>query len=75
MDRDLHIDMTDAAKEWLARIAYDSTFGARPLKRTIVREVETPVSRLLLSKKLLPGTVFHIDYENTDSKSLTITTD
>merc|ERR1712196_450695 len=51
-DRDLVINMTSDAKEWVAQIAYDPIFGARPLKRTIVREIETPLSKVLLSEKL-----------------------
>ena len=74
-DRDIHIDMTEAAKEWLAKISYDPNFGARPLKRTIVREIETPMSRLLLSKKLAPGTVIHISHEGAEFDHLTFTAD
>eukprot|EP00605_Chrysophyceae_sp_TOSAG23-4_P000878 GSChrysophyteH1.ASY1.ANO1.969.1 assembled CDS len=72
-DRDLVINMTSDAKDWVAQIAYDPIFGARPLKRTIVREVETPISKVLLSKKLSAGTVINIDY-SIGGDHLTITT-
>jgi ATP-dependent Clp protease ATP-binding subunit ClpC len=44
------IELTDQARDWLAEEGYDPKFGARPLRRTLQRRVETP-----LSKKLLRG--------------------
>ena len=49
-DHGLAIELTQAAKEWLAEQGYDETFGARPLKRALQRSVESP-----LSVKLLKG--------------------
>jgi ATP-dependent Clp protease ATP-binding subunit ClpC len=46
------IELTQGAKEHLAEVGYDRTFGARPLRRAIQRELETP-----LSKRLLKGDV------------------
>jgi ATP-dependent Clp protease ATP-binding subunit ClpB len=60
-EKELVVDMTDAAKDWLAEVAYDPAFGARPLKRTVVREVETPLAKMLLSKKLPPGSRIAMD--------------
>lgn len=50
---ELHV--TDAAKELLAREGYDPVFGARPLKRFIQQEVETPIARLLIAGEAPPG--------------------
>ena len=47
---DIQIVLTDQARDWLAEKGYDPVFGARPLRRTLQREVESP-----LSKKLLRG--------------------
>merc|ERR1712023_13083 len=47
-EKKLTLQATDAAKEWLANIGYDPSYGARPLKRTIQRNIETPV--LLIDK-------------------------
>ncbi len=44
----LEIELTQAAKEWLAEQGYDETFGARPLKRALQRSVESPLSIKLL---------------------------
>jgi ATP-dependent Clp protease ATP-binding subunit ClpB len=47
-ERHIEIELTDAAKELLARRGYDPVYGARPLKRIIQRELETKLSRSLL---------------------------
>ena len=47
-DQGLRIEMSDAARGWLADQGYDETFGARPLRRTIQRYVESPLSKRLL---------------------------
>src|SRR5204863_7226859 len=48
-ERKLHITLTDAAREYLAQKGYDPTFGARPLKRLIQREVQDRLAMKLLS--------------------------
>ena len=50
-----------AARVHLARVGYDPVFGARPLKRVIQREVETPVARLLVAGKLRDGGKGRVD--------------
>jgi ATP-dependent Clp protease ATP-binding subunit ClpB len=47
-DRHIQIELTDAAREHLVRSGFDPSYGARPLKRAIQREVETPLARLIL---------------------------
>ena len=49
MDRHIELDLSDAAKEHLARDGYDPVYGARPLKRFLQRHVETPLARKLLA--------------------------
>ncbi|MDQ6992036.1 MAG: ATP-dependent chaperone ClpB [Mariprofundus sp.] len=56
--------LTPAAALWLAKEGYDSVFGARPLKRFIQQQVETPIARLLISGKALPGSTIAIDENN-----------
>jgi ATP-dependent Clp protease ATP-binding subunit ClpA len=51
----LNLELSDAAHTWLAERGYDRTFGARPLKRLIQREMETPISKLLLRGAAKPG--------------------
>jgi len=47
-ERRITLDLTDEAKTHLASAGYDPVYGARPLKRAIQREIETPLSRLIL---------------------------
>jgi ATP-dependent Clp protease ATP-binding subunit ClpB len=48
-DRGLKLEISTAAREWLADVGYDPEFGARPLKRAIQREVQDPLALRILS--------------------------
>jgi ATP-dependent Clp protease ATP-binding subunit ClpB len=48
VERRITLELDDAAKSHLAHVGYDPVYGARPLKRAIQREIETPLSRLIL---------------------------
>jgi ATP-dependent Clp protease ATP-binding subunit ClpB len=62
-DRNIVINLTDAARAHLVRIGYDPTFGARPLKRAIQKELETPLARKLLSGDIRDGMTVNVDYD------------
>ncbi len=47
-ERRINLELSDEARSHLAEVGYDPVYGARPLKRTIQREIETPLSRLIL---------------------------
>ncbi|MFI1617522.1 ATP-dependent Clp protease ATP-binding subunit [Streptomyces lydicus] len=53
--QDIAVDFTPEAVDWLTRRGHQPEFGARPLRRTIQREVDNPLSRLLLDGALSPG--------------------
>jgi ATP-dependent Clp protease ATP-binding subunit ClpC len=57
----LHVEFTEGAKAAIAEAGFDPTYGARPLRRVIQKDVETPISRLLLEKELVPGELLRID--------------
>ena len=59
----LHVDIetTPAARQRLAEMGYDPAYGARPLKRVISREVETPASRMLIAGELTEGGKLVVD--------------
>jgi ATP-dependent Clp protease ATP-binding subunit ClpB len=59
--RKLQIELTPAAREYLAERGYDPTFGARPLKRLIQREVQDPLATKLLSGELAEGANVVVD--------------
>jgi len=54
-ERHIGIELSDAAVEHLVRVGYDPTFGARPLKRAIQKEVETPLARRLVAGEVRDG--------------------
>ena len=62
--QDIALEVSDAAKDLLADAGYDPDFGARPLKRAVIRLLETPLSRKLLAGEVLPGSTLHIDVQN-----------
>jgi ATP-dependent Clp protease ATP-binding subunit ClpC len=59
----MHLDVTAAAKQLLADKGFDPTYGARPLRRAIQKEIETPISRLLLQENLTGGDTVVVDAE------------
>jgi len=54
-ERKITLEISDKAKAWLARIGYDPTYGARPLRRAIERHLENPLSSKLLSGDFKEG--------------------
>ncbi len=56
-DRNVVIDLTEEAREWLAARGYDKLFGARPLARVIQEHIKTPLAEELLFGKLAKGGV------------------
>ncbi len=66
-NKDMGIEMTDAAKSLLARRGYDPVLGARPLRRTIQREIEDALSEKILFNELQPGQIVVVDVAEVDS--------
>jgi ATP-dependent Clp protease ATP-binding subunit ClpC len=54
-ERGITIELTEAARRWLAQEGYDPAFGARPLRRTLQRYVESPLSRRILRGEFQAG--------------------
>jgi ATP-dependent Clp protease ATP-binding subunit ClpC len=63
-DKDLKLETTDAAKDFLGEKGYDPAFGARPLRRVIEHTVEDPLSEALLEGRFQPGDTVLIDCQN-----------
>ena len=61
LEQGYDIQLTDGAQEWLAENGYNAEYGARPLRRLIQKEVETPLSDHLLAGKFDLGDVVLID--------------
>lgn len=64
LERGLTLSLTDTARRKIAEFGYDPTFGARPLKRYIQREVETKIARLLLQHGVEEGESILVDYND-----------
>ncbi len=65
-DRELQMEVSDAAREWLAGRGYDPVYGARPLKRLIQRSVENPMAMCLLQGDLKEGEPIRVDVAGDD---------
>jgi ATP-dependent Clp protease ATP-binding subunit ClpC len=71
-DRDISLDLTQSARELLAERGYDSSMGARPLRRTIQREIEDPLSEKMLFGEIVPGSIVLVDaIDGQDGKEFT----
>ena len=60
--KQLSIDISKRAKEFIVDQGFDSIYGARPLKRYIQSHVETLIARMILSEDVEPGTTLNVDY-------------
>jgi ATP-dependent Clp protease ATP-binding subunit ClpC len=57
------VELTEAARAWLASEGFDPDFGARPLKRALQRHVESPLSVKILQGEFEPGEYVQVDYD------------
>jgi ATP-dependent Clp protease ATP-binding subunit ClpC len=76
-NKDMGLELTDAAKTYLATKGYDPVLGARPLRRTIQRDLEDSLSEQILFNELRPGQIVVVDCEgdpdNVEKSKLTFT--
>jgi ATP-dependent Clp protease ATP-binding subunit ClpB len=71
-DRRLTLDVTPAAREWLAIEGFDPAYGARPLRRLVQREIGDRLARMILSGEVHDGDTVRADRE-ADDQHLTLT--
>ena len=62
-ERHITLELTERAREHLAVTGYDPNYGARPLKRAIQKELETPLGRLLLKGEVKDGQTVVVDHD------------
>ena len=72
-DRHITLEVTDAARAWLAKEGYDPAFGARPLKRLVQREVADKLAVKLLDGSVVDEETITVDVES-DNSALTFAT-
>jgi ATP-dependent Clp protease ATP-binding subunit ClpB len=63
-EREMRLEVSDAALDEIAKVGFDPLFGARPLKRAIQQRLENPIARLILEGKFGPKDVIPVDYKN-----------
>ena len=63
-DRDIKLEITPAAKEYILANSYDVEYGARPVKRYLQRNVETKLGRLIIEGKVVDGSTAVLDLED-----------
>ena len=62
-ERKLGLSISDNATDWLADAGYDPVYGARPLKRAIQRELETPIAKAILAGRYSDGDDVNVDVQ------------
>ncbi len=67
-ERGLQVVLSPEAREWLANEGFDSAFGARPLKRALQKNVESPLSVSLLSGEFAEGAVIEVGVDQAENK-------
>jgi ATP-dependent Clp protease ATP-binding subunit ClpB len=72
-DRRIELDVSDGALRHLVKVGYDPVYGARPIKRAVQRELETPLGRKILGGEVRDGDRVFVDYEEKRGE-LTFTT-
>ncbi|PJM73280.1 ATP-dependent chaperone ClpB [Bifidobacterium primatium] len=70
-DRRITLDVTDAAREWLADTGYDPAYGARPLRRLVQTEVGDQLARMLLGGRIHDGDTVLVDQTGGEHLELT----
>ena len=71
-EQEIGLEVTDAAKDELAREGWDAEFGARPLKRVLQRRLQNPLAEAVLAGTLTRGQVAAIEWDEADGFTLTM---
>ena len=67
--RDIHLELSNDARAWLASIGYDPVFGARPLKRVIQKEVQDPLAEKILAGEVMDNSVVYVGVAKAENKA------
>lgn len=55
-NQEIYLEIDDSARTWIAEKSYEPAYGARPLRRFITRELETPLAKEIVSGRVMPKT-------------------
>jgi ATP-dependent Clp protease ATP-binding subunit ClpB len=64
VNQEIELILSEDAKTWIAESAYDPNFGARPLKRFITKEIETPLAKKIIAGNILPKSTVRVGVED-----------
>ena len=67
-DRDIKLEVTDKAKDFLAKVGWDPVYGARPLKRAIQKYLLDELAMEILEGKIKEGDTVIVDYDDQKDK-------
>ena len=59
--KEISVELTNSAKDYLITNGYDAVYGARPLKRFVQKKLETLIAKNILANKILPNTTITVD--------------
>ena len=62
-DKNVKINLTDSARDYLVETGYDVNYGARPLKRMVSRTIETLIANKIINDEVKYGTTITFDYD------------
>jgi ATP-dependent Clp protease ATP-binding subunit ClpB len=62
-EKNVDLKLTDTAKEYFADIGFDPVYGARPLKRSLQREILNPLAMKILDRTFNEGDMVEVDFE------------
>ena len=65
-DKNIKIEVSESAKNYLIDNGYDEAYGARPLKRFVQKKLETLIARKLLSNEIMPNSTVKVDYKDNE---------
>ena len=63
VEKDVKVELSEAARTWLAKNGYDPAMGARPMARLVEQEVKKPIAKALVFGKLQAGQTVHVDVD------------
>jgi ATP-dependent Clp protease ATP-binding subunit ClpB len=67
--QNIHLELSNDARAWLASTGYDSVFGARPLKRVIQKEVQDPLAEKILAGEVMNNSVVYVGVAKAENKA------
>ncbi len=71
-DRNIILELTDKARDFVSKKGFDPNYGARPLLRTIQKYIEDPLSEFMLMNKVKDGSCIIIDYSDGDKLDINL---